>query len=102
MNGRFNLSKQAARTALAVVAAALLVSGAAWRGLAADSQPAAAHAAVVSTPIAHAIAGSRDSYADVVDVVSPAVVTVRATGRAGVSPTQFQVPDEDFFGQFFG
>src|SRR4030095_1734715 len=43
-----------------------------------------------------------DSYADVVDVVSPAVVTVRAQGRTRVSPTQFQGPDDDFFGQFFG
>ncbi|MEO8362006.1 MAG: Do family serine endopeptidase [Vicinamibacteria bacterium] len=48
------------------------------------------------------MAGGRDSYADVVDVVAPAVVTVRVQGRAQVSPTQFQVPDDDFFGQFFG
>src|SRR4029079_6910777 len=45
---------------------------------------------------------ARDSYADVVDVVAPAVVTVRAQGKARVSPTQFQFPDDDFFGQFFG
>jgi S1-C subfamily serine protease len=56
----------------------------------------------VTTPITHAIAGGRDSYADIVDVVSPAVVTIRTTGKARVSPTQFQAPDDDFFRQFFG
>ena len=88
--------------AAAVGVAALLVSGAAWHGIAKDVEPVIAHAATATSPIQHAIAGGRDSYADVVDVVSPAVVTVHAQGRARVSPTQFQAPDEDFFGQFFG
>src|SRR5262245_47525522 len=96
------LTTRTARAGLAVLAALLLVSGAAWHGFAASSPAAIAQAATVSTPIQHAIAGGRDSYADVVDVVSPAVVTVRAEGRARVSPTQFQFPDDDFFGQFFG
>jgi serine protease Do len=92
-----------ARTATAVVAATLLVAGlAAWHGAAATVEQTAARAATVTTPIAHAIAGGRDSYADIVDVVSPAVVTIRTTGKARVSPTQFQVPDDDFFQQFFG
>ena len=98
---RFTLSQRVRRGALAVAAAVLLVSGAAWHGFATDAQPAVVHAATTTTPIAHAVAGGRDSYADVVDVVSPAVVTVRAQGRSRVSPTDFQVPD-DFFGQFFG
>lgn len=96
-----NPSQRTVRAGLAVIAALMLVSGAAWHGFAAE-QPTVAQAATVSTPITHAIAGGRDSYADVVDVVSPAVVTVRAQGRARVSPTQFQFPDDDFFGQFFG
>src|SRR5262245_60148625 len=100
MTARFNLSQRARRTAFAVVAALAFASGAAWHGLAADMQPSIAHAATVTSPISHAIAGGRDSYADVVDVVAPAVVTVRAQGRARVSPTQF--PDDDLFGQFFG
>ena len=100
MNTLFQPTQRAARAGLAVVAAVLLLSGAAWHGFAAEPQTAAA--ATVSTPIAHAIAGGRDSYADIVDVVAPAVVTVRAQGRARVSPTQFQTPDDDFFGQFFG
>ena len=93
------LTTRTARAGLAVLAALLLVSGAAWHGFAASSPAAIAQAATVSTPIQHAIAGGRDSYADVVDVVSPAVVTVRAEGRARVSPTQFQFPDHRF--EFF-
>ena len=102
-DGHITISKRAARGGLAVVASILLISGAAWRGIAADEKPA--HAATVSTPIQHAVAGSRDSYADVVDVVAPAVVTIRTEGTAKMSPTQFdmpQAPDDDFFQQFFG
>jgi Do/DeqQ family serine protease len=57
--------------------------------------------ATVTTPIAHAIAGGRESYADIVDVASPAVVTIRTDGRAKMSSTQFQVPGDDLFEQFF-
>jgi serine protease Do len=93
-------TQRTVRAGLAVLAAVLLLSGAAWHGFAAGPQLTAA--ATVTTPIAHAVAGARDSYADIVDVVAPAVVTVRAQGRARVAPTQFQLPDDDFFGQFFG
>jgi len=93
-----------ARTWVAVAAAGLLMGGATWHGL--GAAPFAGVTPTVqaapSTPIAHAIAGGRDSYSDIVDVVSPAVVTVHAEGRARTSQTQFQVPDDDFFGQFFG
>src|SRR4029453_6535471 len=96
-------TQRTVRAGLAVVAAVMLLSGAAWHGLAAEPPTAvSAQAATVSTPIAHAIAGGRDSYADIVEVVAPAVVTVRAQGRARVAPTQFQGPDDDFFSQFFG
>src|SRR6185295_659516 len=46
--------------------------------------------------VTHAIPGARDSYADVVKVVAPAVVTIRVEGKARMSPTQF---DQDQFGQ---
>jgi len=85
---------------LAVIAAAAIAAGAAWHGAAASAQPAAT--TTVTTPITHAIAGGRDSYAEVVDVVAPAVVTIRTQGKARVSPTQFQGPDDDLFRQFFG
>jgi Do/DeqQ family serine protease len=102
MSDRYTFSERARRAGLAVAAVVLFASGAAWHSFAGDSQPAVAHAATVSSPITHAVAGGRDSYADVVEVVAPAVVTVRAEGRARISPTQFQSPDDDFFGQFFG
>src|SRR3954470_6782944 len=99
MNKFIRLTPRAARGWVAALGAAGLIGGAAWSGYAVS--PHAATPADVSTPIAHAIAGGRDSYADVVDIVSPAVVTVHATGRARASQTQFEVP-EDFFEQFFG
>jgi Do/DeqQ family serine protease len=78
------------KTLLAVLAAGALTTGAAWHGLAADTQKAETQkAATVSTPIAHAIAGGRDSYADVVGVAAPAVVTIRTEGRAKMTPTMF-------------
>src|SRR5204862_3887255 len=97
------LRRRAGQAGLAVLTAILLVTGAAWR-TAADSQTAAIHAAApaAATPIAHAVAGGRDSYADVVKVVAPAVVTVRANGKARVSPTDFQLPDDDLLRRFFG
>ena len=102
MNQRFfDLARRGSRGVLAVVAATLLVAGLAWRGTEATAGQTA-HMATVTTPITHAIAGGRDSYADIVDVVSPAVVTIRTTGKARVSPTQFQGPDDDLFRQFFG
>jgi serine protease Do len=94
-----NFRQRATQGALASVAALLLVSGAAWHGLAAD-QPGARSAATVTTPITHAIAGGRDSYADIVDVVAPAVVTIRTEGKASMSPTQFE--GDEFFRRFFG
>jgi serine protease Do len=100
------------RLGLGVFAAGLLVTGAAWRGIEADSHTSAAMATVTS-PITHTIAGGRDSYADVVDVVAPAVVTIRTEGKARASETGFeeqgqgqgQDPDDllrRFFGDQFG
>jgi serine protease Do len=106
MHAGTNLSQRAARTGIAVVAAALLVSGAAWHGFAADPQSAAKVApATTTTPITHAIAGGRDSYADIVNIAAPAVVTVRVSGRARVSPTGFQGDpgnQDDLLRRFFG
>jgi Do/DeqQ family serine protease len=111
MNERFDMKQRLTRTSIAVLAAGVLVTGAAWHGLAAD-QPAKA-AATVTTPITHAIAGSRDSYADIVSIAAPAVVTIRTEGKARVSPTGFegQAPFDGqdpsdllrrFFGEQFG
>jgi Do/DeqQ family serine protease len=107
MSGQFDIKQRLTRTGVAVAAAAMLVAGAAWHGLAADQPAAAKAAATVTTPIAHAIAGGRDSYADVVSVAAPAVVTIRTSGKAKVSPTEFEGQDPDdllrrFFGEQFG
>jgi Do/DeqQ family serine protease len=102
MNNLRSRSGRRAGTVAAGVAAALLMSGAAWRGISANVQ-SAPHASATATPtISHAIAGGRDSYADIVKVVAPAVVTIRTEGKAAVSPTQFQGPDDDLFRRFFG
>jgi serine protease Do len=95
---RFNF-----RAAAAAVAAAALISGAAWRGLAAGPPPgpAVASAQVPAVTGRALAAGARDSYADVVKAVAPAVVTIRVEGKATPSPTQFQGGD-DFFRRFFG
>src|SRR5437762_13010617 len=103
MNGHLNITRRVGRTGAAIAAIVVLLSGAAWHGAAAD-QAAATHATpAVTTPIAHVIAGGRDSYADVVNVAAPAVVTIRTTGKARISPTQFdgQEPD-DLLRRFFG
>ena len=101
MSGQFDIKQRLSRTSVAVVAAGVLMAGAAWYGLAADQ--AATKAATVTTPIAHAIAGGRDSYADIVNVAAPAVVTIRTSGTAKMSPTQFDGQDsEDLLRRFFG
>src|SRR6266849_7012826 len=102
MNPRYNLTQRASRTILAVLAAGALVTGAAWHQVKAQSTTPKA-AATVTTPITHAIAGGRDSYADVVGVAAPAVVTIRTQGKAKMSPTQFDGQDpEDLMRRFFG
>src|SRR5690349_14340965 len=94
--GSIRVSQRSVKAGLAAVAGAGLITGAAWSGLAA--QPAAAVAApsaqtarAVGSPV---LAGGRDSYADVVSVAAPAVVTIRTEGKARPSPTGLQ--DEDF------
>ncbi len=97
-----DLGHRPARMGLAVLMAALLLlTGAAWRGVVARSPAAVAQAAPsAATSIPHGVAGGRDSYADVVQVVAPAVVTIRTEGASKGSPTEFQ--GDDFFRRFFG
>src|SRR2546425_8321309 len=95
------------RAGLAAAAAAVLISGAAWRGLAATGQTSVVssqHSTVAQTSAVTGrtvtVSGSRDSYADVVKNVAPAVVTIRVEGKAAVQPAQFD--GDDFFRRFFG
>ncbi|PWT81315.1 MAG: protease Do [Blastocatellia bacterium] len=103
-NLRSPFGRQWTRVSLALVAAAALLGGATWRGaVAANTQSTAERAA--SAPASantRPLAGARDSYADIVKIVSPAVVTVTSNGTSRISQTDFQVPDEDFFRRFFG
>ena len=92
------------RTGLVALAVALVMAGAAWGGLAPATQASAPQAAAAAPPaIAHALAGGRDSYADIVKVVTPAVVTIRVEGKPAVSPTSFGDPgNDDLLRRFFG
>ena len=101
-NTYLHLGRRSIRAGIAAMAAAVLIAGATWIGLAAGANGPTAQA-VSATPapqISHAIAAGHDSYADIVKVVAPAVVTIRTEGKAKVSPTDFQ--GDDFFRQFFG
>jgi Do/DeqQ family serine protease len=90
----------------AAAAVVALVGGATWRGLAADTSADIAAPQVQTAPaasqFARAALGGRDTYADVVKMAGPAVVTVQTTGRARLSPTGFNGEDEELFRRFFG
>jgi Do/DeqQ family serine protease len=91
------------RSALTACAAAIALTGAVWAGgnAAATQAPASATVVPPAPAIKPALDG-RTSYADIVKVVAPAVVTIRVEGRAAMTPTGFQAPDDEFFRRFFG
>src|SRR5438552_173302 len=77
MNNSHMTLRQRLRAGVVLAAALLLVTGATWRGISAASQTATARASTpVAAPVARAVSGGRDSYADVVNAVAPAVVTI--------------------------
>jgi serine protease Do len=101
MTERISPTRRAQRTGLAALAAVTLLGGATWHSVAADAQ--APQSKTVTAPtVTRAIPDGRDSYADIVKVVAPAVVTIRVEGRARMSPTQFGQDGDDFFRRFFG
>jgi Do/DeqQ family serine protease len=107
---RYYLSQRAVRAGIAVAASALLVVGATWHGFAANAlatSPSTAPQSIFAAQSAPAtssrvLAGGRDSYADVVKVVAPGVVTIQVEGKAQARPTQFGGDDEDMLRRFFG
>ena len=96
------------RAGIAVAAAAVLISGAAWRGLAAsqsltpNAQTQAFAQSSATARTLPAVNGSRDSYADIVKAVAPAVVTIRVEGKAAATPAVSDGDGEEFFRRFFG
>ena len=86
-------------TGLVALAAACALAGAAWGG---SLVPTTQAQAVAAPAITQALPTGRASYADIVKVIAPAVVTIRVEGKAAVSPTGFQAPDDDLFRRFFG
>ncbi len=100
MNSGSTFTRRAQRVGLTLVAATALVAGATWYGASVHAQ-ARPSKAVVAPTLTRAIAGDRDSYADIVNIVAPAVVTIRVESKAKISPTQFGEGDE-LFRRFFG
>ncbi len=100
--------RRARRAGVGAAAGALLLIGSLVGWTAADNgfgnAAAAPSAPVVSTAPAAAsgrtIGASEDSYADVVQQVSPAVVTIRAERHT--RRISQQLPDDPLFRQFFG
>jgi serine protease Do len=106
---RYYLSQRAVRAGVAVAASAVLVVGATWHSFAASAvatSGSTAQSAVAAqstpAPTSRMLAGGRDSYADVVKMVAPGVVTIQVEGRAQARPTQFGGDDEDLLRRFFG
>jgi Do/DeqQ family serine protease len=89
--------RTALRAGVSLTAYARLIVGAMHFGAGAEDLPASQAARITQT-----LTANRTSYADVVDTVTPAVVTIRTEGSARMSPTQFSVPDDELFRRFFG
>jgi Do/DeqQ family serine protease len=90
------------RKGIAALGAALLLTGVVWSTDLPTATQAEEQAIQQPQTISRPVLDGRASYADVVNVVAPSVVTVRVQGRAAVAPTGFQLPDDDFFRRFFG
>jgi Do/DeqQ family serine protease len=104
-----SLKRRSKGLVLSLVAAAGLVTGAAWQGLAADDTAPIVQTIAAEAPQApaggRALIGGRDSYADIVKSVAPAVVTIHVESRARMRPTSAPgAPDDqdDLFRRFFG
>ena len=70
-----------------------------------NQQPSTAKVAVETAPARDRVEREdnfRASYSEIVDKVSPAVVTVRVAGRATPEQTSGQEPDMEQFRRFFG
>jgi serine protease Do len=102
-------SRYAKRGGVAAIVLGMMAAGV-WRsgGAAQVAQveaqkPSTATVATAEVARPSSVVGQRASYADVVDKVSPGVVTVRVSGRATPMPTSgLDQPDLDELRRFFG
>src|SRR5262245_48424084 len=88
------------RAGAAVVAAAALFAAGSWGGYTASTQAASSPTSTPRPAVTRQEIGGRDSYADIVKVVAPAVVTIRTEGKVRIAPAS--APGEDLLRQFFG
>ena len=93
---------------LSLVAAAGLVTGVTWQGLAANDTAPIAQTVAAEAPqapvVTRTLPAGRDSYADIVKTVAPAVVTIHVESRARMTSTAAPGDQdaEDLFRRFFG
>jgi serine protease Do len=92
---RTHWSPRSKRAGMAALVAGAFLTGAGWQGVAAGD---AAQRVVPATPSA-AVATEHHSYAPIVDMVSPAVVTIRVEAKPRMRLTG--APDSDLFRRFF-
>ena len=86
-----------------LLAGALVVTAVSWRAMAASDSTVAIAAPRASVGATGANGETRkDSYSDVVKLVAPSVVTIRAEGHAAAARTGMQAPDDDLLRRFFG
>ena len=102
-HSRASRSRAGFRARAGVAAGAMLLAGAVAGWTAGQSGAGDLNAAPIpsTTAVERTIGGSVDSYAEVVDRVAPAVVTIRSERRVrSVSQQMPQIPEEfrDFFG----
>jgi Do/DeqQ family serine protease len=88
-------------TIVLFIVCALFITSAAEPAGAAASAAARAAAGLPPGSAARIIGDGRDSYAEIVDAVTPAVVTIRSERRTR-APQQFPFMQDPFFRDFFG
>jgi Do/DeqQ family serine protease len=91
------------RLGLVGLALTLAVGVGTWHAVLATDDPAAVSAPATGPAVASQLPGvTPDSYADLVQVVAPAVVTIRTEGRATTSTTGVPTDPFGLFGDPFG
>jgi Do/DeqQ family serine protease len=100
--GSAPVARRTLRARQGLAAAALLLTGSliGWTASGTPAGGATASPEGAATALADPVAGSRDSYAPVVERSAPAVVTIRSERRVG--RVSQELPDHPLFREFFG